>query len=136
VNEARTDVALLNWSEQLVKGGNMGRRIKFYDFAAQVGARIQILRLERGLSLRMLAAIAKCCPFSISRIETGRSSVRMQMLRKLARALEVEPIDLLNVDSENDDVGYVIEKIRQDPESRAAVKAQLEAWDLMVRTPE
>ena len=109
----------------------MGRRNAFKDFAAQVGARIQLVRLERGHSLRKLAEIAKCCPSSISLIENGRSSIRMEMLRKLALALRVEPFDLLNHDPENNDIGYIVEMMRHDPETRALVKAQLDAWDAL-----
>jgi len=115
-----------------VKGDDMARRKTLTDFAAQVGVRIQFVRLERCLSLRKLAEIAKCCASSVSLIETGRSSIRMQMLRKLALALRVEPFDLLNHDPENNDIGYIVEQMRHDPETRAAVKAQLDAWDALL----
>ena len=62
----------------------------------------------------------------------GRSSIQMRILRKFARALQVEPTDLLNVDQENNDIGYIFEKMRQDPATREIVKEQLDAWDVMV----
>ncbi len=113
----------------------MGRRNNYYDFAAQVGARIKFLRLERGLSGRKLAEIAKCSASNIPLIELGRSSIQLNNLRKIARALQVEPFDLLNHDPENNDIGYIIEKMRQDPATRKLVKAQLEAWDASVARP-
>jgi transcriptional regulator with XRE-family HTH domain len=110
----------------------MGKQHTSRDFAARVGARIQSLRRERGLSVRKFAQIAKCCASNIAHIEMGRSSIQMRILRKFARALQVEPTDLLNVDQENNDIGYIFEKMRQDPATRAMVKAQLEALDLAV----
>lgn len=110
----------------------MGRRNNYYDFAAQVGARIKFLRLERGLSGRKLAEIAKCSASNIPLIELGRSSIQLNILRKIANALRVEPFDLLNHHPENNDIGYIIEKMRQDPSTRKLVKAQLEAWDVGV----
>ena len=109
----------------------MGKQHKSREFAARVGARIQSLRRERGFSVRKFAEFAKCCASSIAHIERGRSSIQMRILRKFARALQVEPIDLLNVDPENNDIGYIFEKMRQDPATRTLVKEQLEASDVM-----
>lgn len=110
----------------------MGRRNKYFDFAAKVGARIRFLRLERGLTGRKLAELAKCSASNVPLIELGRSAIQLNNLRKIARALQVEPFDLLNHDPENNDIAYIIEKMRQDPAARKLVKAQLEAWDLGV----
>lgn len=110
----------------------MRKRDTFYDFAACVGARIRFLRMERGLTGRKLAELAKCSASNIPLIELGRSSIQMNNLRKIARALQVEPFDLLNHDPESDDIGYIIEKMRHDPATRRLVKAQLEAWGVDV----
>lgn len=110
----------------------MRKRDQYFDFAAKVGARIRFLRLEQGLTGRKLAALAKCCASNIPLIELGRSSIQLNNLRKIAGALKVEPFDLLNHDPENNDIGYIIEKMRQDPATRKLVKAQLEAWDLTI----
>lgn len=91
----------------------------------QVGARIRFLRLETGLSLRKLAQKAKCSADSIMQIELGRSAITGKMLQKLARGLNVQPFDLLNLDAQNNDLGYVIEKMRQDPEAFRIVTAGL-----------
>lgn len=109
----------------------MGRRDNYYDFAAQVGARIRFLRLERDLSGRKLAEIAKCSASNIPLIELGRSAIQLNSLCKIAHALQVQPYDLLNHDPENDDIGYIIEKMRQDPATHKLVKAQLEAWGVV-----
>ncbi|MBK9260721.1 MAG: helix-turn-helix transcriptional regulator [Polyangiaceae bacterium] len=72
----------------------MGERSESIDLTVHVGARIQSLRLERDISLRKLAKMAKCNPLSISIIERGRSWIQLRMLRNIARALQVEPFDL------------------------------------------
>jgi transcriptional regulator with XRE-family HTH domain len=110
----------------------VGKRDKFYNFAANVGARIRFLRMERGFSGRKLAEIAKCSASNIPLIELGRSSIQLSILCKIAGALQVEPFDLLNHDPENNDIGYIVEKMRHDPATRKLVEAQLEAWDAVV----
>ena len=93
----------------------------------QIGARIRFLRLETGLSLRKLAQMARCSADSIMQIELGRSAITSKMLRKIARGLNVQPFDLLNLDTQNNDLGYVIEKMRQDPEAFQIVKAGIKS---------
>jgi transcriptional regulator with XRE-family HTH domain len=111
----------------------MSKRYESSDLAVQVGARIQSLRLERGLSLRTVAEIAKCSPSTISLIERGRSSIHLRMLRKIARALHVKPFDLLNHTPENDDVGYIIEQMRRDWTTVATVKSLLKTLKVSAR---
>jgi hypothetical protein len=65
------------------------------------------------------------CPVAFSLIETGRSWIQMRLLRKIARVLHVEPFDLLNHAPENDDVGYIIERMRRDWTTVTTVKALL-----------
>jgi transcriptional regulator with XRE-family HTH domain len=96
-------------------------------FVTQVGARIRYLRLETGLSLRKLAAKAKCSADGLVQIELGRSPITSKMLLKLARGLNVKPFDLLNLDTHNDDLGYVVEKMRQDPETAMLVTGWLKS---------
>jgi len=110
----------------------MTNRNSVGDIAARVGARIESLRLERGLSLRKLAKMAECCISTVSFMESGLSSINVRTLQKVARALRVEPYDLLNHTPENDDMGYIIEKMRRHPATRRLVKKQIEAWDASV----
>lgn len=111
----------------------MEKRNGFCDIASQIGARIEARRLERGLSLRDVAQMADCSTTYLSRMESGCLSMQVLTLEKIARALQVEPFDLLNYDPKNDDVGYVVEKMRQYPKTRAMVKAKAEAWPLRGR---
>ncbi len=62
-------------------------------------------------------------------MESGLTSINVRTLQKIAQALRVEPYDLLNHTPENDDIGYIVEKMRQDPATRRRVKKQMEAWD-------
>jgi len=93
--------------------------------SSQVGARIRFLRFERGLSLRRLAKRTKYSIDRITQVELGQLVLTARMLRRFARALRVKPFDLLNHDTQNDDVGYLVEKMRQDPETTTLVKAWL-----------
>jgi len=105
----------------------MGKRNESRDIAALVGARIEALRLERGLSLRELAQMAECFTTHLSLVEYGLASCNVLTLQKIARALRVAPYDLLNHTPEDDDIGYIVEKMRQDPKAHAMVKAKVEA---------
>jgi len=97
---------------------------------SQVGARIRFIRLEIGWSVRKLAQQAKCSAAAIMRIELGRSAISRKLLHNIACGLHVRPFELLNFDTDDNGLGYVIARMRQDPEIRANVIAQIEAWDL------
>jgi len=113
----------VNCPEQLVKGDTMGKRNESRDIAALVGARIESLRIERGLSIRELAQMAGCFTTRLSLMEYGLASCNVITLQKIARALRVRPFDLLNYAPENDDLGCIIETMRQDSAVFAKVKA-------------
>lgn len=55
----------------------------------QVGRRLRILRLERGLSIRALAELSSLNVNTLSLIENGRTSPSVSTLQQLATALEV-----------------------------------------------
>jgi len=95
------------------------------ELMTQIGARIRFIRLESGLTLRKLAQKAKSSSDRIMLIELGRSAISSQMLRKIAHALNVRPFDLLNLDTQNDDLGYLAEKMRLDPTAAILVNAWL-----------
>lgn len=71
----------------------------------QIGARIRFLRFETGLSMRELAQKAKCSAAAIMQIELGRSAISGKLLQKIARGLDVQPFDLLNLATQGDDLG-------------------------------
>lgn len=105
----------------------MGRhRIVESDFVAQIGTRVRFLRFERGLSMRELAEMAGCSASCIMHFELGRRAVTTRILRKLAHALNVQPFDILNHDTQTDDVGWFVETMRHDASVLPFVRAKLE----------
>jgi len=90
-----------------------------------VGMRIRKLRIERRMSLRDFGKHAGVHPFHVMAIELGQLSATTKTLRAIAKGLGVAPVDLLNHDPENDDMAYIVERIRQDPEVRRMVLTRL-----------
>jgi len=91
----------------------------------RVGMRIRKLRIERGLTLRDFGLRAGVHPFHVMAIELGQLATTTKTLQAIAKGLGVAPVDLLNHDAEHDDVGYIVEKIRQDPDVLRLVNAKL-----------
>jgi transcriptional regulator with XRE-family HTH domain len=55
------------------------------------GRLLRAARAERLLSIRELATLAEVAPSTIRLIETGRSTPRLAVVRRLAEALYVDP---------------------------------------------
>lgn len=70
---------------------------------AALGGRIRALRLERGLSLRTVAAAAQVSPSLLSQIERGEASPSLVSLVAIADALVVRPGVLLGDDAAAED---------------------------------
>ena len=58
--------------------------------------RLVQLRAQRGLSQRALAKLSKVTYVTIARLETGVYDPRLSTLRRLAKALKVRVVDLLD----------------------------------------
>jgi DNA-binding XRE family transcriptional regulator/quercetin dioxygenase-like cupin family protein len=67
-----------------------------------VRTRLRSLRTTLGLSLDELAARTNLSPSTISRIETGKRTISLDVLLPLARALQVDLDALLDVHSDDD----------------------------------
>ncbi|HEX4865478.1 MAG TPA: helix-turn-helix transcriptional regulator, partial [Acidimicrobiales bacterium] len=67
-----------------------------------VRTRLRSLRNTLGLSLDELAARTNLSPSTISRVETGRRTISLDILLPLARALQVDLDALLDVRSDDD----------------------------------
>lgn len=78
------------------RGGTARREA--HSVTAGLGARIRALRLERGLSLRTVAAAAQVSPSLLSQIERGEASPSLVSLVAIADALVVRPGVLLDDD--------------------------------------
>lgn len=65
------------------------------DFAQDFGARVRELRTARGISQEALATKAKLHRTAVSFVERAERSATLETIEKLARALEVEPSELM-----------------------------------------
>lgn len=75
------------------------------DLEAVVRSRLRELRLSQGFSLDELASRTALSPSTISRIETGKRTISLDVLRPLTKALHVSLDSLLATD---DDLDVVI----------------------------
>jgi len=67
-----------------------------------VRTRLRSLRTTLGLSLDELAERTNLSPSTISRVETGKRTISLDVLLPLARALQVDLDELLDVRSDDD----------------------------------
>ncbi|MBK9258427.1 MAG: helix-turn-helix transcriptional regulator [Polyangiaceae bacterium] len=81
-----------------------------------MGARIRKLRMEQGLSLRDFGKQACVHPFHVMAIKLGQLATNIKVLRAIAKALGIASLDLLNCDTANDDIGHLVELIRNRPD--------------------
>lgn len=58
------------------------------------GAAIRSIREARGFSLRRLAHLAHIAPSTLSRIETGKRGAALEIIRRIAKALDT-PIEAI-----------------------------------------
>jgi transcriptional regulator with XRE-family HTH domain len=63
-----------------------------------IGKRLKELRAERLMSQRDLASKASLSPATIAKIETNKVEPNFGTLRKLTKALDVEPTELIRGD--------------------------------------
>lgn len=59
------------------------------------GEKIRFLRAEKGLKQDELAFLSKISPSYLSAIERGITDTTISTLKRLAKALDVEPYELL-----------------------------------------
>lgn len=64
-------------------------------FVRDFGERVRELRTERDLSQEKLAMLAGLHRTAVSFIERADRSAKLETIEKLARALKVEPADLM-----------------------------------------
>ncbi len=60
-----------------------------------VGERLKALRIRRALTQEELGQRAGLSKNAINRLEVGKAEPRMSTLRKLAKALDVDPSELV-----------------------------------------
>ena len=96
-------------------------------YATRVGARIQALRLERGLSLQHVAQSGGCSVSALASIEHGLAAMTTCTLNAIAKGIGVQPFDLINYEPDDDDIGFLLEKMRQHPECIKFIRAKVSA---------
>lgn len=103
-----------------------------------VRARLRALRQQRGWSLDELAARAHLSASTLSRIETGKRSIGLDVLVALAHALGADVDQLLAVDDDTDVVirpvatgmeGATVWPLSRPGATTAAIKMRLEPTD-------
>jgi transcriptional regulator with XRE-family HTH domain len=96
---------------------------------ADVGTRIRILRKGQRLSLAAVAAKANISAATLSRIETSKQPMGLELFLTLARVLDVGAADLLH-DGPRDDDEPLAGKIQSlDTAQRTALWRELAAGD-------
>ena len=72
------------------------------EIEEMVRTRLRSLRTTSGLSLDDLAARTRLSPSTISRLETGKRTISLDVLVPIARALQVDLDSLLDADDDQD----------------------------------
>ncbi len=91
-----------------------------------LGGRTRMLREEKGLTIRHLAEQAGCSASLISQLENNRVDPSISMLKRIAKALDVNIVDFFMDESLN----------HEDVVTRAEdrVNIQLKRWDAKIQS--
>ncbi len=91
-----------------------------------LGGKIRSLREEKGLTIRHLAEQAGCSPSLISQLENNKVDPSISMLKRIAKALDVNIVDFFMDESLN----------HEDVVTRAKdrVDIQLRRWDAKIQS--
>jgi transcriptional regulator with XRE-family HTH domain len=108
------------------RGSMLRQQYEENSLVFRVGMRIRKLRMEQKVSLRDFGKRAGVHPFHVMAIELGQFAANTRTLRSIANALGVAPLDLLNHDAENDDIGHIVELMRKDPDFVQKIKLRVE----------
>lgn len=81
-------------------------------FLKDLGKSIKSLRKQNGMSQETLGEMAKICPKHLGEIERGDSNPSVTVICKIANALNREPSDIMNVNSNTlSEKEYYLKKI-------------------------
>jgi transcriptional regulator with XRE-family HTH domain len=107
----------------------MPRRPTPSPFALKVGARIHELRTERHMSLAQVADAAFLSKGHLSTVEHGLAAITIETVDKIARALDLLPMDLLTFPGEDAraDVGELVRGLPEPevPKLRRELRTRL-----------
>ena len=88
--------------ENRLAASNPNSETEIHEIKRRVGANLERLRRQRGLSLERLAALACVSRAMLGQIEAGESTPTIALLWKIARGLDVRFADLLGNDAGGD----------------------------------
>ncbi len=78
-----------------------------------IGDKVKRLRHEKGLTQKELAKIVGISESTIKMIETNKNNPSLELLPKLANALEVDPAELLKEDKEDKINSFTMELLEK-----------------------
>ena len=90
-----------------------------------IGLKMKELRELRKLNLKQLAELVECTPSLLSQIERGKADPSISMLKKIARALNVNIVDFFMTDFTHGDIVT---------RSQDRVVMQLKRWDAKIHS--
>ena len=73
--------------------------VKDRDYLVALGERVREARAKRGLSRKLLAADSGVSERYLAQLESGQGNASVLLLRQIARALDLQPTELLAADS-------------------------------------
>jgi transcriptional regulator with XRE-family HTH domain len=91
----------------------------------EIGQKMKELREARRLNLKQLAELVECTPSLISQLERGKADPSISMLKKIAKALNVNIVDFFMTEVNH---GDVVTKPRD------RVDIQLKRWDAKIQS--
>lgn len=78
---------------------NKTEEIEFQGFVIDIGKNIVRLREQKGLKQKELAYRMDIDDGSLRRIESGRTNPTLKIIYRIAKALEIEPWEVLKLNS-------------------------------------
>jgi transcriptional regulator with XRE-family HTH domain len=91
----------------------------------EIGQKMKELREARKLNVKQLAELVECTPSLISQLERGKADPSISMLKKIAKALNVNIVDFFMTEV---NYGDVVTKPRD------RVDIQLKRWDAKIQS--
>jgi len=113
-------------SQRNVKA-NETEYVKDRDYLVALGRRVREARAKRGLSRKLLAADSGVSERYLAQLETGQGNASVLLLRQIARALDLQPTELLAADpGESMELTLTTQFLKRLPRQKlAAVRSQL-----------
>jgi transcriptional regulator with XRE-family HTH domain len=90
-----------------------------------IGFKIKELRGSKKLNIKQLAEVVECTPSLISQLERGKADPSISMLKKIAKALNVNIVDFFMTDIDH---GDIVTKAKD------RVDIQLKRWDAKIQS--